>query len=192
MSGNLFPGLRFKGIKRSWPYGIITSVRDTIKALKHCSNLYSRKRLHGELLKMMNSIENIKKADDQKIINQKIKQVIGGDYHMILKYMDSKRDRDTFKAILTRITSATFMANVAGVQDKRSFQRSKDLVALNLKLFGQMKEEIEWNNNSTLTGEGRRKQNHRALQKMKLEKLRHVFSLNFHLEEIRLIELEVG
>ena len=123
----------------------------------------------------MNSIENIKKADDQKIINQKIKQVIGGDYHMILKYMDSKRDRDTFKAILPRITSATFMANVAGVQDKRSFQRSKDLVALNLKLFGQMKEEIEQNDNSTLTGEGRRKQNHRALQKMKLEKLCRVF-----------------
>ena len=63
----------------------------------------------------MNSIENIKKEDDQKIINEKIKQVIEGDYHMILKYMDSKRDRDTFKAILTRITSATFMANVAGV-----------------------------------------------------------------------------
>ena len=129
----------------------------------------------GELLKMMNSIENIKKEDDQKIINEKIKQVIEGDYHMILKYMDSKRDRDTFKAILTRITSATFMANLAGVQDKRSFQRSKDLVALNLKLFEQMKEEIERNDNSTLTGEGRRKQNHRALQKMKLEKLRHVF-----------------
>lgn len=128
----------------------------------------------GDVLKLMNSVQNIGKMD-QKIVNEKVKQVVGGDYDIILQYLDSKRDRDTLKAILTKLTSANFMANVANVQDRRSFQRAKDQVTLNLQLFEEMRTSVEETEESTLTGEAKRRKKYRMLQKMKLERLRHVF-----------------
>lgn len=60
---------------------------------------------------------------DWKIINEKVKQVIGGQYDNILQYLDSKRDRDVLSTIPTQITSATFEANqLANVSDRRSIQ----------------------------------------------------------------------
>ena len=128
----------------------------------------------GDVLKLMNSVQNIGKMD-QTIVNEKVKQVVGGDYDIILQYLDSKRDRDTLKAILTKLTSANFMANVANVQDRRSFQRAKDQVTLNLQLFEEMRTTVEETEESKLTGEAKRRKKYRMLQKMKLERLRHVF-----------------
>ena len=91
----------------------------------------------------------------------------------ILQHLDTKRDRDTVLAILTKITSATFLGKLAGVKDKRSFQHSKGLVFHNLCLFEEMMHKIEVTD-PTLSEEGRRKKRNRLLQKMKLEKLRHV------------------
>ena len=69
------------------------------------------------ILDLFGYLENINKVDE-KIIKEKVKDVIGEDFKIICEYMDSKRDKDTLKAILTKITSATFMAKLADVQDK--------------------------------------------------------------------------
>ena len=126
-----------------------------------------------EVVQLVDSIQNVKRMD-QKIVNNKVKQAIGGSYDTILEYLDSKRDRDTLNAVLAEITSANFMANLANVQDKRTFKRSKDLVNLNLELFQDMKKSLE-QVKTTLTGEAERRKKNRMLQNMKLEKLRHVF-----------------
>ena len=65
------------------------------------------------------------------------------------------------------------MKNLASVQDKRSFQRSKDLVTRNLQLFEEMKSNKQVT--GSMTEEAKRRKRNRLLQKMKLEKLRHVF-----------------
>ena len=129
---------------------------------------------HGkEIVKIVESLQQMGKTD-QTIVNQRVEEAIGSTYDTLLQYLDSKRDRDTVKAILTQITSAKFMGKLANVQDKRSFQYSKGTVARNLQLFEDMKSEIQVIDPSK-TEEAKRKKRNRLLQAMKLEKLRHVF-----------------
>ena len=88
-----------------------------------------------------------------------------------MQYLDSKRDRDTLNALLTKLTSMNFMSKIAEVSDKRSLRRSQDLTLLNLQLFKEMRtcvDHMEFE-------EGKRRKRYRILQKMKLEKLRHTF-----------------
>ena len=129
---------------------------------------------HGrDVVKVVESLNQFSKSE-QQIVNQRVEEAVGSTYDTILQYLDTKRDRDTVLAILTKITSATFLGKLAGVKDKRSFQHSKGLVFHNLRLFEEMRHKIEVTD-PTLSEEGRRKKRNRLLQKMKLEKLRHVF-----------------
>lgn len=107
-----------------------------------------------------------------QLSTKKLEEAIGSNYETVMQYLDSKRDRDTLKAVLAKVTSVNFMTKLANVQDKRSFQRSKGLVGRNLELFKEMKNEIMSNSESTSDAE--RKKNNRILEHMKLEKLRHI------------------
>ncbi len=129
---------------------------------------------HGkDLMKIVASIQDLDKMG-QVVINDRVKEAIGDQYKSVLDYLDSKRDRDTLQAVLTKITSATFMTKLAGVQDKRTFQRAKDLVNVNLKLYEDMKKNIfESSQGSNDVAE--KKKRRRILDKLKMEKLRHVF-----------------
>ena len=131
---------------------------------------------HGtDVLKLVNSLGNLTTMD-QKTINEKVEEAIGNNYETTLQYLDSKRDRDTLNTVLTKITSINFMAKMAKVTDKRSLQRSKNLTMLNLQLFEEMKNSLDKidDDESKLTEEARRRKKHRILQKMKIEKLRHI------------------
>jgi hypothetical protein len=77
-----------------------------------------------EMLDLLKCLENIKDFDEITIKN-KMENIIGNDFNMICEYLDTKRDKDTLKAILTKLTSSTFMAMLANVQDKRSFHHAK-------------------------------------------------------------------
>ena len=125
-----------------------------------------------DLLEILESMECVEKMDE-KVIKKKLEQVVGDDFHVIMQYLDSKRDRDTLKGILTKLTNPTFMAKLANIQDKRGFKRAQKYVDLNLQLFKDMKSDVE--ETADLTGEAGRRKKNRILQKMKLEKLRHVF-----------------
>ncbi len=129
---------------------------------------------HGEeVMKLLDSVQDIEKSDES-IVRQKVQEAVGNSYTTIIDYLDSKRDRDTLKAVLTKITSTNFMANLANVKDKRTFKRSKDIVTKNMQVFDQMKSEIDALDTS-LSGEALRRKKYRTLQKMKLTNLRHVF-----------------
>ena len=126
-----------------------------------------------ETIKLVESLQKIGK-NDQKIVNRKVEEAVGESYATVLQYLDSKRDQDTLKSVLTNITSVNFMTKLGKVQDKRSFQRTKGLVAYNLQLFDDMKNSMEVDDES-LNDEAKRRKKIRMLQKMKIEKLRHVF-----------------
>lgn len=127
-----------------------------------------------DIMEMAESLQNIDTMD-QIVVNNKVKEAIGDKYKTVIEYPDSKHDRDTLKAVLTEITSATFMSKLAGVQDKRSFQRAKDLVDVNLKLFEDMKKSMDQSSRGS-SDVAERKKRQRILDKMKLEKLRHLFT----------------
>ena len=137
-----------------------------------------------DLLDVLKSMENIHIVD-QSVINEKVQNVIGSDFDIICEYLDSKRDRDTLKAILTKITSAKFMARLEDVRDKHSFQRLKHQVDLNIQLFKDMKNDLEKN---AVTGKAERKNNYRMLQKIKLKKLRHVFQGRGRMLKLHLVK----
>ncbi len=90
------------------------------------------------ILDLFACLENINNIDE-KIIKKKVEEVIRDDFRIICEYLDSKRDRDTLKVILTKLT----MAKLANVQDKRTFQHAKDPVGINVQVFKEMKNEIE-------------------------------------------------
>ena len=120
---------------------------------------------HGkEVMKLLDSVQDIEKSDES-IVRQKVQEAVGNSYTTIIDYLDSKRDRDTLKAVLTKITSTNFMANLANV---------KDIVTKNMQVFDQMQSEIDALDTS-LSGEALRRKKYRTLQKMKLTNLRHVF-----------------
>jgi hypothetical protein len=129
---------------------------------------------HGkEVMKLLDSVQGIEMSDES-IVNMKVEEAIGDSYATTMDYLDSKRDRDTLKAVLTKITSINFMANIANVQDKRTFKRSRDIVTKNLQVFEEMKREVD-DLETSLSGEALRRKKYRTLQTMKLNNLRHVF-----------------
>ena len=123
---------------------------------------------HGrELAKVVESLQQLRESD-QAIENRKVEEAVGSTYETLLKYLDTKRDRNTVKAILAKITSAKCMAKLANVQDKRRFSHSKGLVFRNLYLFKEMKQGIEVKE-PTMSEESQRKKCNQLLQKMKLK-----------------------
>ena len=122
------------------------------------------------MLDLLKCLENITSIDENTI-QSKLEDVIGDEFQLICEYMDSKRDKDTLKVILSKLTSSTFMAKLANVQDKHTFQRAKNQVSMNIQLFKEMKNKME--ERTDLVGESSRKK--MKVKKMKLDKLRHVF-----------------
>ena len=93
------------------------------------------------MLDLFGCLENISNNDEEIIKQKVVQKVIGDDFGIICEELDSKCDRDTLKAILTKLTSLTFMAKLANVQDKHTFQRAKHQVDMNIQVF---KESVEW------------------------------------------------
>ena len=61
-----------------------------------------------DVVKVVESLNQFSKSE-QQIVNQRVAEAVGSTYYTILQYLDTKRDRDTVLAILTKITSATFL-----------------------------------------------------------------------------------
>ena len=76
---------------------------------------------HGqEIVKTVDSLKDIQKMISQSS-TKKIEEAIGSNYDTVMEYLDSKRDRDRLKGILTKVRSVNFMTRLANVQNKRSF-----------------------------------------------------------------------
>lgn len=76
--------------------------------------------------RLQDVVNNVKKIFDsfdvRSQLNAHIEDKIGDYYRTALKYLDTKRDRDTLKFLLTKITSINFMAKLQGTTNKKSIQ----------------------------------------------------------------------
>ena len=61
-------------------------------------------------------------------------------YKKALEYLDTKRDRDTLKYLLTRISSVYFMAKLHGTTKKHSLQNC--VSTKKLKKFGEIMQDL--------------------------------------------------
>lgn len=70
---------------------------------------------------LLDVVNNVKKIFDsfdvQSQLNAHIEEKIGNCYKTALAYLDTKRDRDTLKFLLTKITSINFMAKLQGTSN---------------------------------------------------------------------------
>ena len=128
----------------------------------------------GNVQDVIRSFEGIME-NPQKTINKRVQESVGDSFNSILNYLDSKRDRDTVKALLSKITSVNCVMQLSNVQDKRSIARSKDLVFSNLIKFEHMAKELEVDGEENLSEEQKRRKRNRLLQKLKLERLKHIY-----------------
>lgn len=75
------------------------------------------------LVEVVSNLKNIFDSFDFRArLNSHIEEKIGDCYKKALAYLDTKRDRDTVKYLLTQITSVRFIAKLQGVSNKQSLQ----------------------------------------------------------------------
>ncbi|KXJ18944.1 hypothetical protein AC249_AIPGENE25645 [Exaiptasia diaphana] len=114
---------------------------------------------------------------EENVINERLAKTIGNELPSALKYLDSKRDRDTVKALVAKITSVKCAMKLSRVQDKRSIRGARNIVFSNIKKFEQMSKEVSLSekDKKRMGPEQQRRKINRLLEKEKLKNLRHVY-----------------
>ena len=75
------------------------------------------------LLEVLSNFKTFFDAFDFRMhLNSHIEDRIGDCHRMVLSYLDTKRDRDTVKYLLTQITRVRFTAKLQETSDKHSLQ----------------------------------------------------------------------
>ena len=107
-------------------------------------------------------------------LNKHIENEVGDIYRTALSYMDTERDKNTIKFILTRITSINFMSRLQMTQNKQSLQRCRDIVPQQLNDFQTLREKLR----AELTGQELSPKQEKQLlsRKLQIEKLRKIRS----------------
>ena len=109
-------------------------------------------------------------------LNSHIEEKIGDCYKKALTYLDTKRDRDTLKYLLTQITSVRFMAKLQGVSNKQSLQNCALTVFGKLNKFEEIVQELTLQKNlSHLSANEKRGLIRRQKDLIKEGDLRHRF-----------------
>ena len=80
--------------------------------------------------------------DFRQRLNSHIEERIGECYKNALAYLDTKRDRDTVKYLLTQITSVRFMAKLQGTANKNSLQNCVSTVPGKLQKFEEVMQDL--------------------------------------------------
>lgn len=89
--------------------------------------------LENRLKEVIESMQDILK--DKLVfetINIHVSDKIGSIYKDALKFMDTKRDRDTLKGILAKVTSIRFAACLEGVESRYSVRNAKNSLSGNI------------------------------------------------------------
>ena len=76
-----------------------------------------------QLLDVANDIQKMFESFNfRSKLNTHVEEQIGDFYRTALNYLDTKRDRDTLKFLLTRVTSVNFIPRLQGISNKKSLQ----------------------------------------------------------------------
>lgn len=123
-------------------------------------------------------IDQVCKARDEKAeIKDHIKMKIGETFKDCLEYMDSKRDKDVLKYVISSITNVKAAADIIGVQNRDGVRRSEAVVQINLGKFSEIKADIE-RKYANLSDDTRKAVVRRAIDVCKIKELRHIFKGN--------------
>ena len=96
-----------------------------------------------QLLDVANDIQKMFESFNfRSKLNTHVEEQIGDFYRTALNYLDTKRDRDTLKFLLTRVTSVNFMARLQGISNKKSLPGKLDKFATAMKHLEEKKELI--------------------------------------------------
>ena len=71
-------------------------------------------------------------STDHVALNDRIEKSIGEIYGDVIKYMDTKRDRDALKATIPKITSIRFTAKLEGVQSRVGVRNARKSSKINI------------------------------------------------------------
>ena len=63
---------------------------------------------------------------------------LGELFHTSLKFMDTKKDRDTLKALMAHATSASFVTKLQGIKNRTAIMHCKAQLATNLNIYRQI------------------------------------------------------
>lgn len=95
------------------------------------------------LIPFLDSINSVFDQHNAKAkLKRHIESEIGDVYRSALDYMDSERDRNALKFILTKITSINFMTRLQNIKNKKSLQTCRDLVPKQLRQFENLRQEL--------------------------------------------------
>jgi hypothetical protein len=127
----------------------------------------------AEVEKVIESLEGIERPE-QEVIKTRVGEAISDVYSTALKYLDSKRYRDTVTVLLAKIVSVKGVMALSKVQGGRAIRRSTGTVFSNLAKFKNLEKDIEKENQDNYPEEKKWRKVNRLLQKKKLENLRHI------------------
>ena len=127
---------------------------------------------------VMSALERIQKICKQtekpNRINEHVEKAIGETYRDCLTYMDTKRDRDVLKFIISRITSVKHAAKLGGVKNRDSIKGSRALVEEHLDKFKDISKVLE-SKYSNLSETQLKSIIRRRMDVEKVRQLKHIF-----------------
>ena len=153
-------------------FGIL-SKNLSIMQLYYNGQAFISEKTSSDFLSLVTFLNNYV-ANQPKLVNDKIEDAIGDCFNEALKYMDTKRDRDTAIALLERITSVKFIAGkLLRVKNKKAVQGCRDSLKSNLGRFKEIKETSQVVRND-MTNTNQHKLALRIVNKRKCKEILHV------------------
>ena len=98
------------------------------------------KNRNCQLLDVANDVQKMFESFNFRAkLNTHVEEQIGQFYKTALAYLDTKRDQDTLKFLLTMVTRVKFMARLQGITNKKSLQNCSLILPGKLENFASAK-----------------------------------------------------
>lgn len=125
-------------------------IYEILTKLLNVLQIYIREKaflMENRSSRLLDVVNNVKKIFDsfdvRSQLNAHIEEKIADCYKTSLAYLDTKRDRDTLKFLLTKITNRNFMAKLQGMTNNRSIQTCTLQVPGKLETFATVMQELK-------------------------------------------------
>lgn len=104
--------------------------------------VYITEQRKGPLGDILQHVISLSESISAKDINTHVEGKISDVYKSALEYLDSERDRDVVKFLITKITSVSFATKLQGTTNKRSIQKCLGKVPIYLDQFNELSENL--------------------------------------------------
>lgn len=129
------------------PRMMSSALFDVVSKHLNVRQIYIHKRAflvenrYQEIENTIKSLEQIQRQT-REVINEHINESVKDFYKDAIDYMDTKRDKDTLKAVIAMITSVKFASRLQDVTNKQSVRWCRDVVPTMVDKFKTIKKTI--------------------------------------------------